>query len=62
MLTVIKAEIITRENINSEQPYVFPDSSDDITSFSGRSGQVLLPNMLLKDVLNKLQQGTYTMY
>lgn len=57
LFAVIKAEIITEETISLEQPYVFPDNSDDIQSFNGRSGYISLPSMLLKDTLNKLPQG-----
>ena len=59
MFAVIKAEIVTQESISLARPYVFPDNSDNITSFTGRTGQILLPSMLLQDVLDKLPQGTY---
>lgn len=58
LFTVIKAEIVTQESISLQQPYTFPDNSDDINSFTGRNGHILLPNMLLKDVLDKLPQGS----
>jgi len=58
LFTVIKAEIITEESIRlAQQPYMFPDKDDNMESFTGRSGQVLLPNMLLQEVLDKLPEG-----
>lgn len=59
LCTVIKAEIVTQEMINLEQSYMFPDNSDNMTSFTGRNIHVVFPSMLLKDVLNKLPQSTY---
>ena len=56
---VIKAEIITRDFIDLEQPYMFPDNSDNISSFTGRDGHILIPNILLKDVLDMMPQGVY---
>ena len=56
---VIKAEIITRDFIDLEQPYMFPDNSDNINSFTGRDGHILIPNILLKDVLDMMPQGVY---
>ena len=62
MLTVIKAEIVTGDFINLEQPYMFPDDSDNINSFTGRDGHIVLPNILLKDVLDMMPQGMYIVY
>ena len=58
VFTVIKAEIVTQESISLAQPYVFPDNSDNVSGFTGRNGQVMLPSMLLQDVLNQLPQGS----
>jgi len=54
LLTVIKAELTTEEDIESDKPYMFPDSDDNMTSFTGRRAQVMLSNELLKNVLSQL--------
>ena len=51
---MIKAELTTEEDIESDKPYMFPNSDDNIESFTGRSAQVMLSTELLKSVLNQL--------
>ena len=51
---MIKAELTTKDDIDSDKPYMFPDSDDNMTSFTGKSAQVMLSNELLKSVLSQL--------
>jgi len=58
---VIKAELTTKEDIDSDKPYMFPDNDDNMTSFTGKSAQVMLPNELLKGVLSQLPPSKIAM-
>jgi len=42
------------EDIESDKPYIFPGSDDNLSSFTGKNAQVMLSNELLKTVLSQL--------
>ena len=55
----IKTELTTRESINAGNSLSFPNSDDDISLFGGHTTSVMLPNRLLRSVLNNLPLSKY---
>ena len=45
---MIKAEHVPYDNLNTM--YMFPDEDDDLTDYTGRSAQVMIPNGLLQSI------------
>ena len=45
---VIKAEHIQHDNVGTT--YMFPDEDDDLTNYTGRIAQVMIPNGLLQSI------------
>ena len=45
---VLKAERISNGSVN--KGYIFPDEDDDLTTYTGRSAQLLLSGDLLQDL------------
>ena len=45
---VIKAEHVPYDNMGTI--YMFPDEDDDLTNYTGRSAQVMVPNGLLQNI------------
>ena len=57
---VIKASLISNENIEAGEPYIFPSPDDDVSEFTGGNTQFEFPNAALKDVLDKLPESKYS--
>ena len=49
---VIKAERVPHDNMDTM--YMFPDEDDDLTNYTGRNVQVMVPNGLLQSVGKQL--------
>ena len=45
---MIKAERVPYDNMGIT--YMFPDEEDDLTNYTGRSAQVMIPNDLLQSI------------
>ena len=52
---VIKAEHVPYDNMGTT--YMFPDEDDDLTNYTGRVAQVMIPNGLLQSI-----GKSYTVY
>ena len=53
-LTVVKAQLLSNESVKAGEDYVFPDKQDNLASFSGGNAQIMVPNSVLKLVLEQL--------
>ena len=45
---MIKAEHVPHNNMSTA--YMFPDEDDDLTNYTGRNAQVMIPNALLQSI------------
>ena len=52
--TVVKAQRLSNENVQAGEAYVFPDEQDDLTSFTGGGTQIMIPNSVLRHVVEQL--------
>ena len=51
---VVKAQRLSNENVRAGEAYVFPDEQDDLTSFTGGGTQIMVPNSVLRQVMEQL--------
>jgi len=54
LCVVVKAQRLSNENVQAGEAYVFPDEQDDLTSFSGGDAQIMVPNSILRHVVEQL--------
>ncbi|XP_065906698.1 uncharacterized protein [Dysidea avara] len=55
---VVKAQRLSNENIQAGEAYVFPDEQDNLTSFTGGDTQIMIPNSVLRHVMEQLPSNT----
>ena len=57
--TVVKAQRLSNENIQAGEAYVFPDEQDNLTSFTGGDTQIMIPNSVLRHVMEQLPSSKH---
>ena len=56
--TVIKADLLTNQNIQSGASYMFSTKDNNLAkNFTGGDISIILPNTVLKTALNQLPSG-----
>ena len=56
LLTVIKAECLSNENVNKD--YSFPDEDDSLTKYEGKSAHLMIASSLLENTIGKVPPRT----
>ena len=56
LLTVIKAECLSKEDVIED--YSFPDEDDSLTKYEGKSAHLMIPSSLLENTIGKLPPRT----
>ena len=51
MLTVVKAECLSNEDVSKE--YSFPDEDDDLTNYMGKGAHLMIPSTLLQNIFSE---------
>ena len=57
VFSVLKAERVSNETF--DDGYVFPDEDDDLTAYTGRNAQVMVPSNLLQEICKCLYMCVY---
>ena len=57
LFAVVKADLVSNQNIQSGVSYTFSTNDDGLTNFTGRNAHVTLSNTVLKAVLSQLPPG-----
>ena len=59
IIIVIKAEQVSYDDME-DSTYIFPDEDDDLTNYTSRSAQVMVPNGLLQAIGKYSMKEKYT--